>query len=113
MSIKNLRNNATKYPDVKDILNKWAQTVKKVEWQNLEDVRKIYRDAEAVGEFTVFNIIDPVGVTTSLLSLINFIQTIVTQAPCLVTKESVAHRHPAINSNTKLAQKGKLIFMIA
>jgi Uncharacterized protein conserved in bacteria len=56
MSIKNLRNNATKYPDVKDILNKWAQTVKKVEWQNLEDVRKIYRDAEAVGEFTVFNI---------------------------------------------------------
>ncbi len=56
MSIKNLRNDAAKYPDVKDIINKWDQTVQKAEWQNLEDVRKIYRDAEAVGEFTVFNI---------------------------------------------------------
>jgi hypothetical protein len=55
----------------------------------------------------------PVGVTTSLLSLINFIQTTVTQAPSLVAKESVAHRYPAINSHTKPAQKGKPIFMIA
>ena len=56
MSIKNLRNDAAKYHDVKDIINKWDQTVKNAQWQNLEDVRKIYRDAEAVGEFTVFNI---------------------------------------------------------
>lgn len=34
----------------------WYATVKKAEWQNLEDVRKIYRDAEAVGNFTAFNI---------------------------------------------------------
>ncbi|TAG91536.1 MAG: type II toxin-antitoxin system HigB family toxin [Oscillatoriales cyanobacterium] len=54
--MRNLRNDAAKYPDVKDIINKWDQTVQKAEWQNLEDVRKIYRDAESVGEFTVFNI---------------------------------------------------------
>jgi len=52
-------------------------------------------------------------VTTSLLSCTKFIQTIVTQAPSLGTKESATHRHPAINSNTKLARKGKPIFMIA
>ena len=56
ISIRNLRNDAAKYPDVKDIINKWDQIVQKAEWQNLEDVRKIYRDAEAVGNFTVFNI---------------------------------------------------------
>ena len=31
-------------------------TVKTVEWDNLEDVRKIYPSAEAVGNFTVLNI---------------------------------------------------------
>ena len=25
-------------------------------WQNLEEVRQVYREAEAVGNFTVFNI---------------------------------------------------------
>jgi mRNA-degrading endonuclease HigB of HigAB toxin-antitoxin module len=33
-----------------------SSLARKAQWQNLEDVRKIYRDAEAVGNFTVFNI---------------------------------------------------------
>ena len=56
ISIQNLRKDAAQYPDVKNKIDSWNETVKKAEWQNLEDVRKIYRDAEAVGNFTVFNI---------------------------------------------------------
>ncbi|WP_353930801.1 type II toxin-antitoxin system HigB family toxin [Okeanomitos corallinicola TIOX110] len=56
ISIGNLRNDAAKYPDIKKQIEDWNTTVKKSEWQNLEDVRKVYRDAEGVGNFTVFNI---------------------------------------------------------
>ncbi|MEG3874650.1 MULTISPECIES: type II toxin-antitoxin system HigB family toxin [unclassified Microcoleus] len=56
ISLRNLRNNAAKYPAVKNQIEIWKETVNKAEWHNLEDVRKIYRDAEAVGNFTVFNI---------------------------------------------------------
>ena len=56
IAIRNLRADAAEYPDVKNQIDAWYATVKKAEWQNLEDVRKIYRDAEAVGNFTVFNI---------------------------------------------------------
>ncbi|MEG4029580.1 MULTISPECIES: type II toxin-antitoxin system HigB family toxin [unclassified Microcoleus] len=56
ISLRNLRNDAAKYLDAKNQIEIWKETVNKAEWQNLEDVRKIYRDAEAVGNFTVFNI---------------------------------------------------------
>ncbi len=56
ISLRNLRNDAAQYPDVKNQIDNWKETVNKAEWQNLKDVRKIYRDAEAVGNFTVFNI---------------------------------------------------------
>lgn len=56
ISIQNLRTDAAKYPDIKKHIDNWYATVKKAKWQNLEEVRKIYRDAEAVGNFTVFNI---------------------------------------------------------
>ena len=56
IAIRNLRADAAQYPDVKNQIDAWYATVKKAQWQNLEDVRKIYRDAEAVGNFTVFNI---------------------------------------------------------
>jgi len=56
ISIRTLRDDAAMYPDVKKQIDSWNAIVKKSEWQNLEDVRKIYRDAEAVGNFTVFNI---------------------------------------------------------
>ncbi|BAZ37051.1 hypothetical protein NIES4101_29720 [Calothrix sp. NIES-4101] len=56
ISIRNLRLDATKFPDAKKQIEDWYATVKKAEWTNLEDVRTIYRDAEAVGNFTVFNV---------------------------------------------------------
>ncbi|MGK7875694.1 MAG: type II toxin-antitoxin system HigB family toxin [Xenococcaceae cyanobacterium] len=56
ISIRYLRADAAKYPDVKKQIHHWYAIVRKADWQNLEDVRRIYRDAEAVGNFTVFNI---------------------------------------------------------
>jgi mRNA interferase HigB len=56
ISIRNLRKDAAQYPDAKNQIDSWNATVKQAEWHNLEDLRKIYRDAEAVGNFTVFNI---------------------------------------------------------
>jgi mRNA interferase HigB len=56
ISIRNLRVDSARYPDVKKQVDDWYATVKKTSWENLEDVRLIYRDAEAVGSFTVFNI---------------------------------------------------------
>ena len=54
--IRTLREEAAKYPDIRKQIEDWHQTVKKAEWQSLNDVQKFYRDAEAVGNFTVFNI---------------------------------------------------------
>jgi mRNA interferase HigB len=56
IAIKNLRNEANRYPEVKKAIETWYLVVKSAEWSNLEDVRQVYRDAEAVGNFTVFNI---------------------------------------------------------
>ena len=56
IAIKNLRANACRYPDAKKAVETWYLVVKNAAWSNLEDVREVYRDAEAVGNFTVFNI---------------------------------------------------------
>jgi len=56
ISIRNLRRNATSYPDLIQPIESWYKVVKKAKWDKLEDVRQIYRDAEAVGNFTVFNL---------------------------------------------------------
>lgn len=56
ISIRKLRTDTAQFPNVKQQIENWYATVKKAEWQSLEDVRRIYRDAEAVGNFTVFNI---------------------------------------------------------
>ena len=44
------------YPDATEVVKSFYKKVEKSTWQNLIDVQQDYRDAEAVGEFTVFNI---------------------------------------------------------
>jgi mRNA interferase HigB len=56
ISIRNLRRDVARYPDVQAPIEDWYNIVRKTEWENLEQVREIYRNAEAVGNFTVFNI---------------------------------------------------------
>jgi mRNA interferase HigB len=55
-TIRNLRQDASVYPDVAKQIKDWYEIVKVAEWQSLIDVQGIYREAEAVGNFTVFNI---------------------------------------------------------
>ena len=56
IAIRNLRADTASYPDVSKQIETWYSTVKKATWQNLEEVRQIYKDAEAVRNFTIFNI---------------------------------------------------------
>jgi mRNA interferase HigB len=56
ISMPRLRQDASRYPDVKKQIENWYDVVKKANWQNLEQVRKNYREAEAVGNFTIFNL---------------------------------------------------------
>jgi mRNA interferase HigB len=56
IAIKNLRNEAYQYPDAKKSVEAWYTVVKNANWSSLDDVCKVYRSAEAVGNFTVFNI---------------------------------------------------------
>ena len=34
----------------------WYKTAKKANWQNLTEVKSVYRSADLVGRYTVFNI---------------------------------------------------------
>jgi mRNA interferase HigB len=56
MSIRQLRDDATRYPDAQQPIEDWYNIVRRTDWSNLEEVKGTYRDAEAVGNFTVFNI---------------------------------------------------------
>jgi mRNA interferase HigB len=56
ISIRNLRLDSYRYSDTQIVIEEWYKVVKGASWQNLEEVKQIYRDTEAVGNFTVFNI---------------------------------------------------------
>lgn len=56
ISRKILRNFCESHADSCDALYDWYRVSSKAEWQNLIDVQQIYTKADAVGNFTVFNI---------------------------------------------------------
>ncbi len=56
IAISRLRQDANRYPDVKKQVENWYKVVKNAQWNNLEEVKKIYKKAEAVGNFTIFNL---------------------------------------------------------
>ena len=60
---------AEKHGDLGDPLDVWYRVAKKAEWTNLMEVRQVFPTAEAVGEFTVFNI---KGNTYRLVTEINY-----------------------------------------
>ncbi|CAN1210746.1 Toxin RelE [Tumidithrix helvetica PCC 7403] len=53
---KTLREFFDFHADSKSALDSWYQVVSKAKWQHISDVRKVYPSADAVGNFTVFNI---------------------------------------------------------
>lgn len=56
ISRKVLREFCEKHADVCEALYDWYRVASKAKWQNLIDVQQLYPKAEAVGNFTVFNI---------------------------------------------------------
>ena len=52
ISIRNLRADAAKYPDVTEQVEAWYRVVKSASWQHLDDVRQVYPAADTVGNFT-------------------------------------------------------------
>jgi mRNA interferase HigB len=56
ISAGKLKAASASYPDVEEVIKSFYKKVEKSTWQNLIDVQQDYRTAEAVGEFTVFNI---------------------------------------------------------
>jgi mRNA interferase HigB len=56
ISRKKLREFWEQHADSYDALDNWYKAASKAEWSNLAEVQAIYSTAEAVGNFTVFNI---------------------------------------------------------
>ncbi len=56
ISRKKLLEAAEKRGDLREPLDVWYRIAKKAEWKNLMDVRRVFPTADAVEEFTVFNI---------------------------------------------------------
>jgi mRNA interferase HigB len=56
ISRRALREFANKHKDAEAPLDDWYRTVKRARWISIIDVRNTYAHADAVGDFTVFNI---------------------------------------------------------
>jgi len=56
ISAGKLKQSASKYPNATTPIKAFCKIIQQAQWRNLLDVQQIYRDAEAVGSFTVFNI---------------------------------------------------------
>lgn len=56
IKIRDLRDDAAKYPDAAEQVESWYRVVKSKSWRYLDEVRQNYPTADAVGRFTVFDI---------------------------------------------------------
>jgi mRNA interferase HigB len=56
ISRKRLKEAIARRGDLEVPLDAWFRIAKKAEWKNLVDVRKTFSSADAVGNWTVFNI---------------------------------------------------------
>ena len=55
---KRLNEFAEKYPDTKNALADWYNSIKKNNFSNFAEMRKMFSSADKVGRLTVFNIGD-------------------------------------------------------
>lgn len=56
ISYRRLREYVATHADVQDVLNNWDRVASKAAWTNLIQVQEVFPKAEAVSNFTVFNI---------------------------------------------------------
>jgi len=56
ISYKRIRQFSSIYRDAATPLTAWYSTVRKANWQNLAELKRVYPSADLVGRYTVFNI---------------------------------------------------------
>ena len=56
ISYRSLREYARSHSDCNEPLDSWYKVASKANWSNLLEVQSVFPSAEAVGNFTVFNI---------------------------------------------------------
>ncbi|MEH2195892.1 MAG: type II toxin-antitoxin system HigB family toxin [Nostoc sp.] len=56
ISFRLLREYAENHADCQEALSNWYKVATKAKWSNLVGVQQVFSKAEAVGNFTVFNI---------------------------------------------------------
>ncbi len=56
ISYRSLREYARNHSDCNEPLDSWYKVASKANWSNLLEVQSVFPSAEAVGNFTVFNI---------------------------------------------------------
>jgi mRNA interferase HigB len=53
---KHLSEATIQYPDAANEIKAWVDIVEAVRWHNLPEVRSTFRDADLVGDYTIFDI---------------------------------------------------------
>jgi mRNA interferase HigB len=56
ISYKRLREFSEQYADCREALDNWFKVANKANWSNLVEIQATFPQAEAVGNFTIFNI---------------------------------------------------------
>lgn len=56
ISRKKLKEAAEKHSGLAAALDTWFRVAKRAKWRHIDDVRQTYPHADAVGDYTVFNI---------------------------------------------------------
>ena len=74
IAISRLREAATKFSDVTTQIEDWNEITETATWQNIIEVQQTYSSAEAVGNFTVFNV---KGNRYRLIVSINYLKQII------------------------------------
>jgi mRNA interferase HigB len=74
ISRKQLREHCQTHADSCEALDDWYRTASKAHWANLVEVQAVYPKAEAVGNFTVFNI---KGNKYRLIASINYAKQVI------------------------------------
>lgn len=69
ISRKKLLEAGVSHGDLNAPLDAWYRIAKKAEWRSLEDVRRVFPSADAVGRYTVFNI---KGNSFRLIAVMNY-----------------------------------------
>ncbi|MEH2422715.1 MAG: type II toxin-antitoxin system HigB family toxin [Nostoc sp.] len=56
ISYRSLRKYTESHADCREALDNWYKVANKADWSNLVEVQLVFLKAEAVGNFTIFNI---------------------------------------------------------